>query len=81
MLITDTLAEHGREMPAGVSYVASWVETNHDRCFQVMECGDETGLRQWADKWRDLVDFEFAPVITGAEMAEAMPLRPPDAPE
>jgi hypothetical protein len=66
------LAERGRMMPEGVTYVTSWVESNHDRCFQVMECDDEALLHQWADEWRDLVDFEFLPIITGAEMAEAM---------
>ena len=66
------LSERGRMTPDGVNFVTSWVETSHERCFQVMECDDETLLHQWADKWRDLVDFEFIPVITGAEMAEVM---------
>ena len=65
-------AERGRMLPEGVAYLGSWVETNRDRCFQVMECDDESLLHQWADNWRDLVDFEFVPVITSAEMAEAM---------
>ena len=26
--------ESGRMMPDGLGYVASWVETSHDRCFQ-----------------------------------------------
>ena len=65
-------AERGRMMPDGVRFITSWVETNHDRCFQVMECDDESLLHLWADNWRDLIDFEFLPVISGAEMAEAM---------
>jgi hypothetical protein len=32
--------EHGRMMPEGLKYVASWIEENFDRCFQVMECED-----------------------------------------
>ena len=59
-------------MPDGLGYVASWVETSHGRCFQVMECDDEALLHRWADNWRDLVDFEFVPVLTSAEMAETM---------
>lgn len=66
------VSERGRMMPDGLGYVTSWVETNHDRCFQVVECDDESLLHRWADEWRDLVDFEFIPVITGAEMMEAM---------
>ncbi|MBM3569367.1 MAG: DUF3303 domain-containing protein [Alphaproteobacteria bacterium] len=32
------LRDKGRQMPDGLSYVASWIEPNFDRCFQVMEC-------------------------------------------
>jgi hypothetical protein len=56
--------EQGRMMPDGLAYVGSWIETNFDRCFQVMECDDEALLRQWADRWQDLMDFEFVPVMT-----------------
>lgn len=65
-------AERGRMTPAGVRYISSWVETNQDRCFQVMECDAESLLHEWAENWSDLVDFEFVPIITSAEMAAAM---------
>jgi len=52
--------EKGRMAPDGLAYVESWVETNFDRCFQLMECGDVRLLEQWADRWRDLVDFELS---------------------
>ncbi len=61
----------GRMLPDGLAYVASWVETNWDRCFQVMECEDAALLEVWADRWRDLVDFEFVPVMTSAEASAA----------
>jgi hypothetical protein len=32
--------EMGRMAPKELSYVESWVETNFDRCFQLMECED-----------------------------------------
>jgi hypothetical protein len=56
-------------LPAGLTYVTSWVETNFDRCFQVMECDDEQLLHEWAARWSDLVDFEFVPVMTSTEAA------------
>ena len=62
--------EKGRMTPDGLTYVDSWVETNFDRCFQLMECGDVRLLEQWADRWRDLVDFEFVPVRRSKEAAE-----------
>ena len=61
--------ERGRMMPDGVEFVGSWVETNLDRCFQLMESPDTTLLEQWAAHWADLVEFEFVPVVPGKEMA------------
>jgi hypothetical protein len=61
--------EKGRMLPEGVSYVNSWVETNFDRCFQVMECEDVKLLEEWASHWNDLVDFEFVAVRTSKEAA------------
>ena len=62
--------DKGRLAPEGLVYVDSWVETNFDRCFQLMECQDVQLLRQWAAKWSDLVDFEFVPVRRSREAAE-----------
>jgi uncharacterized protein DUF3303 len=56
--------EKGRMMPDGLKYVGSWIEVGFDRCFQVMECDDERLLHEWAAHWRDLMDFEFVPVLT-----------------
>ena len=70
------LKEKGRMMPNGLTYVGSWIETNFDRCFQVMECDDEKLLHDWADRWRDLMDFEFVPVRT-SEAARAAALSEP----
>ncbi|HET8630519.1 MAG TPA: DUF3303 family protein [Thermomicrobiales bacterium] len=47
--------EYGRGLPEGLRYVASWVEPNFDRCFQVMECEDARQLQEWVLRWRDLV--------------------------
>jgi hypothetical protein len=63
--------EKGRMMPDGLKYVGSWIESNFDRCFQVMECDDERLLQEWADRWRDLMDFEFVPVLTSDAAREA----------
>ena len=62
--------DHGRMMPQGLTYVQSWVETNFDRCFQLMECEDAQLLQQWANHWQDLMDFEFVPVRTSKEVVE-----------
>jgi Protein of unknown function (DUF3303) len=62
--------EKGRMAPEGLTYMESWVETNFDRCFQLMECADAHLLEQWAGHWRDLVDFEFVPVRRSKEAQE-----------
>lgn len=53
--------------PEGLAYVESWVETNFDRCFQLMECDDARLLEKWANHWRDLVEFEFVAVRPSKE--------------
>ncbi len=68
--------ERGRMTPDGLNYVASWVEPDFNRCFQLMECDDPALLDQWAAHWQDLVDFEIVPVITSHEAARAMSQAP-----
>jgi len=62
--------EKGRMTPQGLTYMESWVETNFDRCFQMMECDDARLLQEWAACWNDLVEFEFVPVRTSKEALE-----------
>ncbi|MBV9927534.1 MAG: DUF3303 family protein [Acidobacteria bacterium] len=64
--------ERGRMAPEGLRYVGSWVEPDFGRCFQLMECEDPSLLREWAARWEDIVGFEFVPVVTSAEAAEAI---------
>ena len=64
--------DRGRMAPDGVRYVASWVDLNFERCFQVMEADDEELLRQWTANWDDLVDFEIIPVRTSEDAAKAI---------
>ena len=61
--------EHGRMLPDGVSYVASWVTNDRKRCFQVMECAERRQLDDWIARWADLAEFEVVPVMTSAEAA------------
>jgi hypothetical protein len=64
------LREQGRALPAGLRYVDSWVESNFDRCFQIMECDDAALLQQWVLQWRDLVEFEIVPVSPSKAVRE-----------
>jgi len=69
------LRDSGRQVPEGVTYVASWVTTDLTRCYQVMECDDRALLDEWMSRWADLVRFEVVPVITSAEAAAAIAPR------
>ena len=70
--IYQRFREHGRMAPDDVKYVASWVDFDFERCFQVMEADDEDRLREWTKHWDDLTDFEIIPVRTSAEAAAIM---------
>jgi Protein of unknown function (DUF3303) len=56
------LQEQGRALPAGLRYIDSWIESNFDRCFQLMECDDVILLQRWVLEWRDLALFEIVAV-------------------
>ena len=62
--------DQGRLMPAGVTYVSSWVADSLDRCYQVMETHDRALLDQWMANWADVTDFEVHPVVTSREALE-----------
>lgn len=67
--------ERGRMAPEGLRYVASWVDLEFGRCYQVMETENEALFQQWTANWDDLVDFEIVPVRTSAEAAAAIAPR------
>jgi hypothetical protein len=62
--------DKGRMMPDGLAYIASWVDENFERCYQVMETYDRRLLDEWMANWKDLMDFEVSPVITSKEAME-----------
>ena len=61
------LRESGRQMPAGLKFVDSWVEPSFERCFQLMETEDARLLQRWVAGWNDLVEFEILPVVPSKE--------------
>jgi len=50
--------KHGRMMPDGLFYIDSWLESEGDRCFQLMQTDDFSLFAQWIKNWDDLTDFE-----------------------
>jgi uncharacterized protein DUF3303 len=67
--VYDRFRSLGRLLPDGLTYLASWVDAESPRCFQLMETEDAATLDLWTSRWSDLVDFEIVPVVTSAQAA------------
>jgi len=50
--------EDGRMLPAGLTYVNSWLEKDGNRCFQLMETDDSSLFQVWFEHWKDLAAME-----------------------
>jgi hypothetical protein len=59
--------ELGRQLPAGLDYVDSWVDLDFSKCFQLMRTDDQALIDVWISKWSDLTQFEVIAVRTSAE--------------
>jgi len=73
--VYERFRERGRMAPEGLKYIDSWVETNFDRCFQLMECEDQKLLQEWIAHWEDLVHFEIVAVRTSQEASNLIAQR------
>jgi hypothetical protein len=67
--------DQGRLLPEGLRYVASWVDVDFTRCFQLMETDDASLFQEWVRRWQDLVDFEIVSVRVSAEAATVVAPR------
>ncbi|HYC40659.1 MAG TPA: DUF3303 family protein [Chitinophagaceae bacterium] len=65
---------NGRMMPAGLSYLKSWVTCDLGTCYQIVETDDRKKISDWMRQWEDLVEFEVIEVIS-SEQAKAKALR------
>ena len=81
--VYERLAERGRGLPDGLTYVDSWIEAGFRRCFQLMACDDLQLLQQWVLHWRGTgTAFEIVPVLPSRETREVVaPLLAPAAPD
>src|ERR1700682_6154014 len=61
------LGQTARRMTDGLNFIASWVEPNLDRCFQLMETDYLRLLQRWVAGWSDLTEFEIVPVVPSKE--------------
>lgn len=64
------VAEKGRMMPDGLTYIDSWIVEDLSTCFQLMETGDFAKFAHWTRNWDDLADFEINPVMSSAQARE-----------
>jgi Domain of unknown function (DUF3303) len=64
--------QKGRMLPDGLHYVDSWVATDFDCCFQLMETEDPTLFHKWTKHWQDLVEFKIIAVVSSEEARKAV---------
>jgi hypothetical protein len=65
--VYSRLAEKGRMMPEGLTYINSWISEDFSTCWQVMEADDPAKFEEWIRNWDDLIEFKIVPVMTSAE--------------
>jgi len=65
--VGERARREGRLLPKGVTYHASWIDPDTQRCFQLMEAPSREALEPWARAWLDLMELEIVPVVTSAE--------------
>jgi len=63
-------AAKGRLAPEGLRYLSSWVDSNMQICFQLMETDDRELIDAWMSNWDDIIDFEVFQVMSSQEAAE-----------
>jgi hypothetical protein len=61
-LVYERYNKQGRMMPAGLTYVNSWLEVDGERCFQIMTGESRALFDEWIRNWQDLVDFEIVEI-------------------
>jgi hypothetical protein len=61
--------EKGRMLPEGLNYLDSCAESNHSRCFQLIECDNVQLFQHWIANWQDFVDFEIVEVVRSKDAA------------
>jgi hypothetical protein len=62
--------EKGRLIPAGLTYINSWITEDVSTCYQLMETHEIHKLYEWINNWNDFADFEIIPVITSQQAKE-----------
>jgi hypothetical protein len=73
--IYERVRVKGRQLPAGLDYIDSWVDLDYARCFQLMRTDDPATIDAWIAAWADLARFEVIPVRTSAEAARRIAER------
>jgi hypothetical protein len=57
--IYERFHQKGRMLPAGLTYIDSWLTGDGSKCFQLMETDDLSLFAAWTERWSDLVQFEI----------------------
>lgn len=57
--VFERFNKQGRMLPDGLEFIESWLTSEGNRCFQLMETQDRKLFDEWTKHWNDLVEFEI----------------------
>ncbi|MDJ0722703.1 MAG: DUF3303 family protein [Desulfobacterales bacterium] len=60
--IYERYNHRGRLLPEGLAYIESWVSTDKNVCFQLMETDNVELFPEWFRRWDDLIEFDIYPI-------------------
>ena len=55
----ERFEKDGRLLPDGLLYIDSWLASEAEICFQLMQTDDASLFEEWFSRWNDLVEFEL----------------------
>jgi hypothetical protein len=65
--VRERFQSEGRLMPAGLTYISSWMTPDGSKCFQLMDSPSQELLEIWFRRWSDLVFFQAITVENSAD--------------
>ena len=57
--IYERFHSKGRMLPDGLIYLDSWLCSDGNKCFQLMETENYSLFQEWIEHWKDLGSFEI----------------------
>ncbi len=70
--VSDRLEEKGYMLPSGILHLATWIDADLNRGFELIKTYDLRLIRKWMLKWTDIADFRAVRVLSPEQAHNAM---------